>query len=205
MYCNTGNVVTDCWVGGDWGPARRLSISGDWRHQSAAVCEQAAIPAELCSPSSGHRTSSQLKHNDRGPGSLRGTEIYISLFRYFTVMSAFSHTMSRLDFVFFFFIWVCLHRWRHFQSWSREIWNKGGSRSSRRWRHPGWGSSGPGNLPASKHSQNPAVMALLPPPAPTPYTQAPRGQMTSEVYQVLLGTPPENTHLPLFNVEVVCS
>lgn len=88
----------------------------------------------------------------------KGTQVSIKN-KYLIVISSFSHTMSQLDFD--FSLCVCLNRWRHFQSWSREVWNTGGSRSPRRWRYSGWGSSRSGNLRVLKNTYKPIILVFF--------------------------------------------
>lgn len=84
--------------------------------------------------------------------SIQGESEYLQkiiFIRYLTVISTFSHTMSRLDFD-SHCVFLSNNRWRRFQSWRGKIRNAGGCRSPRRWRYSSWDSTWPGSLHALK-------------------------------------------------------
>lgn len=109
MFCKAGGIVTDCWLGGLKSSQEPFPSQDTGAAQSAMIDEQAfrQSSARPRQPYCGHWTSSQLKQKTWGPAHLstccerENESIYLFPFWHCTVMSAFSHTMSRLDFDFF--------------------------------------------------------------------------------------------------------
>lgn len=138
-FCKAGGIVTDCWLGGLKSSQEPFLSQDTGAAQSAMIDEQAfrQSSARPRQPYCGHWTSSQLKQKTWGPAHSstcceRGNEsIYLFPFWHCTVMSAFSHTMSRLDFDFFFHL--CLApQMKAFSKLEQRDLKRGGQQKSKK-------------------------------------------------------------------------